>query len=90
MAIRLTKQAILSMRGQTSLFVEITNEYGLQNLETIRRWMRANKPNGPLTSKTALNMISIALNVPEENLLENVEHGTNAKRINSVEPACSG
>jgi len=90
MAIRLTEQTILNMRGQTALFVKITDEFGLNSLETIRRWMRANKPNGPLTSKTSLNIISKALNVPEHLLLETISHELNPKRSISAESALSG
>ena len=90
MAIRLTQSTIRSMRGQTDLFAEITEEFGLNNLETIRRWMRANKANGPLTSKSALRIISRKLNVPEKYLFESFENEINLKRSSSAEPVGSG
>jgi hypothetical protein len=90
MGIKLTSAAIRSMRGQTDLFHEITDEFGLNNIETIRRWMRVNKVNGPLTSKSALSIISRKLNVPEENLLETFYHETNCKGSKSAEPVSTG
>jgi len=80
MAKRLRIETIRGMRGQTQLFVQITDEFGLANIETIRRWLRENKPNGPLTAKAALGLISTALYVPEVKLLEDFEYEANAQR----------
>jgi hypothetical protein len=90
MAKRLRIETIRGMRGQTRLFVKITEEFGMQNIETVRRWMRTNKPNGPLTSTAALEIISQALNVPETNLLEDFDYETYTKRVCSVEAPLSG
>jgi len=86
MAKRLKIETIRSMRGQTQLFVQIAQENGLQNIETVRRWLRMNKPNGPLTCKSTLGIISIALNVPETSLLEDFDHETYNKRAGSPKP----
>jgi hypothetical protein len=87
MAKRLKIETIRSMRGQTQLFIKLAQENDLQNIETVRRWIRVNKPNGPLTSKSALSIISVALNVPETRLLENFDYETNVKRIESLNPS---
>lgn len=79
MAKRLKIETIRSMRGQTQLFVKLAQENDLQNIETVRRWLRMNKPNGPLTSKSALGIISLALNVTETRLLEDFDYETNNK-----------
>jgi len=90
MAIKLKRETILGMRGQTHLLLNITKEFKLQNIETIRRWLRANKPNGPLTSKAALAIISLALNVPEINLIEEFIYEIDTKRTHGIEPSQSG
>jgi hypothetical protein len=87
MAKRLRIETIRGMRGQTQLFVKITEEFELQNIETIRRWLRENKPNGPLTAKAALVLISTALNVPEIKLLEDIEYEANTERNRSTQPS---
>jgi len=78
------------MRGNTALFVDLANEFQLSNIPTVRRWIRENKINGPLTSKASLSLISKALNVPELNLLEEVKNETNSKRRTDPYPAISG
>jgi hypothetical protein len=90
MANRLKKETILGMRGQTLLLLNITKEFKLQNIETIRRWLRTNKPNGPLTSKAALAIISQALNVPEINLIEEFIYEIDTKRNYCNVPSQSG
>ncbi len=86
MAKRLTAQTILNMRGNTSLFIDLANEYELSNIPTIRRWLRENKKNGPLTTKGALAIISKAINVPEAKLLEEVNNEVDKKRVPDHEP----
>ena len=69
MIVRLKRETIKSMSGQIPLFKEIMEDFNLESIETVRRWLRENKPNGPLTSKAALNIISKGLSVPEEYLI---------------------
>jgi hypothetical protein len=78
------------MRGQTDLFLQLTSEFNKSSLETIRRWMRANELNGPLTTKAALSIISISLNVPEHELLESIENENFNKGRVSADPAGKG
>jgi len=73
MAKRLKPETLKSMRGQTPLFLQLVEDFGLESLETVRRWMRANKPNGPLTSEAALRIVSKALDLPAELLTEEIE-----------------
>lgn len=87
MAIRLKPAVILSLKGQTAVLVELAEEYGLNNIESIRRWMRKNKSNGPLTTKAALKIISRRLMIPEADLTEETKHETDSKGINDLEPA---
>ena len=90
MAIRLKLQTLKNMRGNTSLFLKLADEFNLSNIPTVRRWMRENKPNGPLTSKAALTIISDAINVSEAKLVEEVNNETNSKRVPDTTPALSG
>ena len=87
MAIRLTTSTLNSMRGNTALLREIAIENDLNTLETVRRWMRQNKGNGPLTSISSLRLISEAINVPESKLMEESKNETDCKRMSSPEPA---
>lgn len=90
MAVRLKNSTIRSMRGQTDLYQELISEFNKSSLETIRRWMRANEVNGPLTTKAALNIISISLNVSEHELLESIENENFYQRRVSADPAGKG
>jgi len=90
MAIRLTTQTLANMRGNTPLFVSIVKENELNTVETVRRWMRQNKLNGPLTSIANLALISNALNVPIKYLTESLTDETNRKRKPDPYPAITG
>ena len=86
MAFRLKESAIKAMRGQTELFYLICEEFKKNNIETVRRWVRQNEINGPLTTRAALELISDALNVPINRLLHFVDDETNSKRNESAHP----
>lgn len=72
MSKRLTEKTIRAMRGQTELFIRIMDARGVKNIETIRRWVRQNEPDGPLTAIGTLSLISEATNVNLKNLTEDV------------------
>ncbi|MFH1118217.1 MAG: hypothetical protein V1775_00230 [Bacteroidota bacterium] len=87
---RLKLETLRNMTGQTHLFLKLAKEFNLNNIETVRRWMRVNKNNGPLTAKSSLIIISIALNMPEELLTEEVTNEIISKRISDPCLAESG
>ena len=64
-------------------------DFQITNMETIRRWIRANRPNGQLTSKSALKILAVGLNIAEKELLEEFEQEPdirNTARVDSNEP----
>ena len=90
MATRLTPSTLLNMRGNTPLFIALAYENKIDTLETVRRWMRQNKPNGPLTSMGNLFLISSVLNVPIEYLTESKENETIREGVPDSSPVSSG
>jgi len=90
MAIRLTTSTLNSMRGNTSLFTKIAVENDLNTIETVRRWMRENRNNGPLTSVANIRIISEAINVTESKIVEEVSNETNCKRMPDFVPIGPG
>lgn len=70
MSVKLKPETIRSLRGQVPLFEMLKSELNIRHIDTIRRWLRENKENGPLTTKGALGVISKGLKVPEKYLIE--------------------
>lgn len=90
MGIQLKASVIKNMIGHTDLFQTLAKELGRGNIETVRRWMRANKPNGPLTTKAALCLISESLDMPFDLLTEENNHGTINQRVSDSDPSIEG
>jgi len=90
MAIRLKTSTLANMKGNSLLLGRLTRDNELNTVETIRRWMRQNKVNGPLTSIANLKIISDAINVSEAKLVEEVNNETNSKRVPDPDTALSG
>lgn len=70
MSVRLKPETVRSLRGQLPLFELLKSELNIKHTDTIRRWLRENSFNGPLTTKGALDVISKGLKVPEKYLIE--------------------
>jgi len=87
MAIRLNQKAVMNVKGNTKVLVNIAEEFGLNNISTVRRWLRDNKVNGPLTTKAALKIISLSTGVPEGLLTEDPKNETNPKGVCSTDTA---
>jgi len=85
----LKKETIKNLYGQTALFRMLMDECNVVNMETIRRWIRANKPNGPLTAITTLEIIAEITKIPLELLTEQYNETPNPKpeRNRNPEPA---
>jgi hypothetical protein len=49
-----------------------TKTHGRSSILKVNRWIRDNRPDGPLTTMSRLTMISKALQTPLKNIIENV------------------
>ena len=83
MATRIKPEYTKLLRGRIDLFRKIADEFGFKSdwgIIAVRRWVHANKPNGKLTTKSALKILAKGLAVRENELLEEVNYNVNANR----------
>lgn len=72
MAKKLSTEALVKLKLRKDIKLILVNEFGLDpvwGIESVRRWMRQNKPNSPLTTKASLRILTKELNMPEGKIL---------------------
>lgn len=74
MAKKIKQIHISNLRYRTDIKKRLMIDFRINNIESIRRWIRANRPNGPLTSKSSLKILAIGLSVSEKELLEEFDN----------------
>lgn len=89
MAIQLKETTLKNLKGQTDIYVSLAEEFGLNDIASIRRWLRLNKPNGPLTTKAALTIIAEGTGIPADLLTEESNNENYSRGVEDSEPACS-
>lgn len=67
---RLTKTAILSLKGTNVVFKETLAEALGSSLNSMYRWISENEDNGPLTKAKAIQMIREETGLEDSQILE--------------------
>lgn len=79
MAYKLKPNIVRSIKGQTCFYHDIMREFGLTTIFSVRRWLKENRPNGPLTTTIAVEILAETLDLPIEMILETVNPSENDK-----------
>lgn len=81
---RLSKKAITLILYHSSLIGILVAANKKNDTETIRRWLRANKINGPLTTRSNIMLLTSETGLSEKTILESVTPYPTLSRIRKI------